>query len=43
MKIAGLAFLLILVVGSTLLCLSEMKEEDEIYRDIMSDNHDVNK
>lgn len=43
MKIAGFAFLLILAVVSTLLCLSEMKEEDEIYRDIMSDNHDVNK
>ena len=40
MKIVGFIFLTVMTLVSALLCLSEIKEEDDIYLDIMKDNHD---
>lgn len=41
MKIAGLILLFIATMVSTLLCLSEMREEDDIYHDITKDDSGV--
>ena len=41
MKIAGLILLFLSAVVSTLLCLSVMREEDDIYHDISKDDSEV--